>query len=137
MISRPVCHACGGTALLRRQIAANSVSQVAWYCERCRQWAEKPVRWIGHDDAGAILAPHLKVIDDLPVVTDYRTQEYACAVCGELGAEYHHWMPQTLARHVEVWPDWQHWGQLTVYLCRKHHKLWHRLVTPWMPGVEP
>lgn len=40
-----------------------------------------------------------------------------CEVCGELGAELHHYAP----RH--LFDDADHWA--TGYLCKYHHKLWH------------
>lgn len=130
-MTRPPCHQCGEQTLLRRQITASGISQVAWYCKACHDWADKPVHWVGHEAVTAILAPYGAIIETLDIIHDYRDPAYACAVCGELGAEYHHWMPQALARRYEdVWVDWAHWSSLTVYLCPRHHHLWHLRVTP-------
>lgn len=48
-----------------------------------------------------------------------------CHVCGDKDVELHHIAPRHLfGSECELWP--------TVYLCKKHHKQWHDLVTPNM-----
>lgn len=103
---------------LTRDITASGVSQIYWQCQTCKC------------NATGTFIEHEKVtkyginIDDIPVVMDYRGER--CAVCGELGAEYHHWAPRHLFgdADAEKWPG--------AYLCQKHHTLWHRIVTPLM-----
>jgi 5-methylcytosine-specific restriction endonuclease McrA len=59
-------------------------------------------------------------------------KDFQCVVCGNYGAELHHFAPQSLARNFgDNWPKWP-----TAYLCRPCHDLWHSTVTPHMFGVR-
>jgi hypothetical protein len=77
--------------------------------------------WIGHDK---VKAAGINV-EDLPVIKDY-TGRAVCAVCGNKETQYHHWMPKHLVTDgiADQWPG--------DYLCKYHHDMWHRIVTPNM-----
>lgn len=49
-----------------------------------------------------------------------------CQRCGSIHSEYHHYMPQALARKAGV--NAEDWA--TGYLCQECHALWHKIVTP-------
>jgi hypothetical protein len=116
------CQRCGKsiTALLVRRISANGVSMVYWQCPDCLDAIDKTPHWIKHDQLKtAKIDP-----ETLPVAGDYRHFE-SCVVCGAPATEYHHWAPRHLfGIEAEQWPG--------AYLCPKHHKTWHDLVTPDM-----
>jgi hypothetical protein len=57
-----------------------------------------------------------------PIWTDHRS--ICCMRCGALEAEMHHYAP----RH--LFDDSDEWG--TIPLCREHHRIWHKIVTPNM-----
>ena len=103
----------------------------AWRCLKCDSWAANPTKWIKHDEMQKLAVKAGKPLDDVPVIEDYRQ---ACIICGHSGAQYNHWMPQTLKEHPAVAPQWAQWDNLGAPLCQFHHDLWHDLVTPWMPG---
>jgi hypothetical protein len=125
-LDRPRCVRCGGreSVKMQRQKTASGVSQVAWYCERCRRWAETPVHWQSHAELTQTLARQGATIDDIPIVNDY-TRAAPCIICGEPG-EWMHWAPQALADRFGA--DWSKWPQDP--LCVKHHRLWHDTVWP-------
>ena len=53
------------------------------------------------------------------------TLPFVCEVCGEEGAEEHHWAPWHLfGDEANRWP--------TSFLCRTCHERWHGVVTPNM-----
>ena len=128
---RPACQSCNMPMLLRKQIAGNGVKQVGWYCDACDTW-ERPVHWLPHSDVAQYLEAYQATIDNIPTIRDYR--DVPCAVCGKIGAEMHHWMPQKLNTHPDIKEEWSAWQSLQVPLCKYHHDLWHDLVTPWMSG---
>jgi hypothetical protein len=119
---RMTCKACNveRECQLVRTIANNGASQVYWMCKICRTNAR----------GGGVLIPHEKIkargieIKDIPIEKDYRTDK--CAVCGETGTELHHFAPKHLfgSDEAEKWPK--------TYLCKNHHTMWHRIVTPDM-----
>ena len=52
-----------------------------------------------------------------------------CEVCGEVGAQRHHWAPQYLfGLEADKWP--------MGYLCQSCHQKWHNLVTPEMCNAQ-
>lgn len=66
-------------------------------------------------------------IETIPINRDDRRE--VCAVCGQLGAQEHHWAPWHLfGDEADKWPK--------SYLCQKHHTEWHRTVTPEMSKVK-
>jgi hypothetical protein len=136
LAKRPLCHKCEQekTVKLCRLKAANGTIMVNWYCTACNAYAEQPVKWISHPLVALILQPYGKTIDDLHMIQDYTGQAEPCVICGSPNTEYNHWMPQTLAEREPVKPEWSQWSRQGAYLCRLHHQLWHKLVTPWMPG---
>lgn len=129
----PKCVLCGpqSEVKLRRIVNAASVSMFAWYCLHCKSWVETPVRYFKHDVILPALAKQGAQADDIPIVADYRLQ---CQICGHVGAEYHHWLPQMFKEHPDITQQWPTWEQQGINLCKYHHDLWHDLVTPWMPG---
>lgn len=131
-MSKPACHECGSPAnvKLRRVINAGGAILVAWRCEDCATWTPSPAKWLRHDEVKRIIGDRF-TLDNIPIQEDYRIP---CAVCGAMGAQYHHFLPQTLSEHPEVHPDWPAWDRHGANLCQYHHDLWHDLVTPWMPG---
>jgi hypothetical protein len=131
-IERPRCARCYSLehVKMRRQITASGVSQIAWYCEKCKRWAELPVRWQPHDLLIPALAKQGATIDNLPVVND-RSHTAPCVICGEPG-EWMHWAPQALAE--QFGPEWGKWPQDP--LCVKHHRQWHDTVWPGHNGTK-
>lgn len=112
------CKQCGGVVIRGRVIAANGAVQVKDICQSC-----------GQNAAGnGISIPHRLVpdLDSLPLFDDYSLHNQPCSVtgCAEQFTEYHHWAPRHLFADSEAWPG--------NYLCTKHHKEWHDVVTPEM-----
>ena len=65
-----------------------------------------------------------------PVEIQPTEKRHICEVCGQEGAQRHHWAPSYLfGDAAEKW--------LTSYLCQTCHALWHRLVTPEMTLRKP
>lgn len=121
LTKRIACVHCGVSldADLVRTITTSGTSQVYWKCLRCKRNANGPGKFIEHSK----ITKYGIKIENIPVEKDYRTER--CAVCGALGAEYHHWAPRHLfGDDADKWPG--------AHLCNKHHTLWHRLVTPLM-----
>ena len=113
------CDKCGKPRPVRlvRNITANGISQVYWLCKF-------------HNGAAGNYIQHDKLkmfgvnVDRLPVIENYSSL-FQCAVCGELGAELHHWAPRYIFDDLaEKYPQ--------SYLCHKHHMIWHELMTPEM-----
>ena len=131
-MTRPACHRCNKPegVKLRRLINVGGATMIAWRCMDCDCWAESPMHWIKHETVREIIGQRF-ALDDIPVFEDYRS---ACDICGKPGAQLHHFLPQALAQHEEVFSDWRQWCKFQSYLCQYHHDLWHDLVTPWMPG---
>jgi hypothetical protein len=134
---KPVCQHCQSEqhVKLRRRINANGATAVFWYCLTCQRSAELNGRALKHERAAALLAPHGKTIDDLPIVDDYRTNGEPCIICGERETEFNHWLPQTYATLPEIASEWSTWANVGAPLCHRHHLLWHRIVTPQLPGI--
>lgn len=122
----PECRHCGSKNVkLRTNVTTSGVRQFAWRCLDCDRWAEKPIRWLGHEYLSAQLKRlYGATLDQIPAVEDY-SGEHPCVICGAPG-EVHHWAPR--AYKDEFGDDWWDWP--TAPLCRKHHRLWHRVVTP-------
>lgn len=137
VIEKPNCYRCQRSQdiVLRRNIAANGTSQVFWYCKKCKDQAAWGGAWIAHPIVMQYLSHWSKTIDDIPVAKDYRQQTPTCIICGSSDTEYHHWFPQKFYDDEEVKPQAALWSEVGAYLCRYHHRLWHRIVTPYMPGI--
>lgn len=128
-MDKPKCEHCDSDAHVEPgQLIINSGAiQVRWWC--FDHWGP-PTR-----AAGSYNLPHSALaglgyvsVGDLQVIDDRR--ENPCEVCGELGTEWHHWAPGSLA--YLFGDNWAQWPG--AYLCRKHHAMWHDIVTPTMPG---
>jgi hypothetical protein len=44
-------------------------------------------------------------------------------------------MPQMFAERPGIAEDWPRWYNVSAYLCKHHHRIWHQTVTPYMPGL--
>lgn len=107
------------------RIMANSAQAAGWRCLVCDWWTKSNAgMWIELD----LLIEHGINTDELRVaqVSDQKR----CAVCGERGAEEHHWAPRHLFdKDCDKWPK--------DYLCLRHHNEWHQRVTPNMKTKGP
>lgn len=127
-----ICTHCSGQDIrLGRQIAKNGVTQYLWYCADCHRPPGGVNLFVSH-----VTIAHWQKTKRLPqdltklrLLNDYR-DGHDCVVCGRSGVEFHHFAPQALAEYFG--PDWFRWP--AVYLCDEHHKLWHSVVTFYMPG---
>lgn len=131
MATIPECKRCkkNDAIKLRRQFAANGMMQFMWYCTRCNHVADNQKPFVKKSlvqswlDTGKIPS-----LDSIQIVNDYRINA-VCCVCGDFGAEYHHWLPQCFGSLVDDHSQWP-----GGYLCKKHHDIWHEIVTPYLPG---
>jgi len=126
---RPPCRKCSEIkpVKLRRQFAGNGAMQIFWFCTVCGCNATSS--FIKRSDAAMLLIQYGAGIEDIEVLADYRHESPKCIVCGDIGTEYHHWLPQAFMERVDnhgAWPG--------DHLCKKHHDQWHELVTPYLPG---
>ena len=133
MTTQPECKRCKSShnVKLRKQYAASGAIQIMWYCLSCDRVADSQNAFISKSTVQYwIKSGKLKLsnIEDIPTAHDYR-ETAVCAVCGQPGAEYHHWLPQAFADDVENHSQWP-----GAYLCKKHHDEWHEIVTPYLPG---
>jgi hypothetical protein len=123
----PKCERCGGEHVkLRRLVIGNGDCLVAWRCLDCNRWASNPVQWLAHEAANAMLAKWGKKVQSLDKVDDYSAKGTPCLVCGDHDTEWHHVAPEALAE--QFGGEWICWP--VIPLCRKHHILWHQIVTP-------
>lgn len=131
MSTVPSCKHCNKkkTVKLRKQYAANGAEQYMWYCLACdkpvdsqRPFIKKSlvISWVKQG--------RLPSFESVPVVNDYRDNA-ACVVCGAIGAEWHHWLPQCFYDDVDNHVDWP-----GAYLCKPCHDEWHEIVTWYLPG---
>lgn len=125
---RPECRKCkqNKNVKLRRQYASNGATQIFWYCTSCDVKAES--KFVSKAQALVIMSRYELGVADIPLIEDYRSR-FTCEVCGESGAEYHHWLPQCFAEQVKDHSAWP-----ASYLCKSCHDIWHELVTPYLPG---
>ncbi len=116
------CKRCGRSCLLARGNAINGSTQIFWWCTSCGRVADPQRPFVRKDYVTHVLRIS---IESLPVVERFDTSTApVCAVCGQPGVEYHHWAPRHLFADAELWPG--------DYLCAKHHRHWHDVVTPLM-----
>lgn len=119
------CEKCNSDQPVRlvRIISQSGVSMVYWNCIKGNHAINKPVKYIPH-----VQIKSAKIdLETLPVASNYSGHE-VCAVCGSPYAERHHWAPRHLFQDADSWPQ--------DYLCDKHHKMWHDIVTPNMSKVR-
>lgn len=84
-------------------------------------------KWIKHELIKGKLPPEFYRVG---LIVDYRKEP--CVICGDVEAELHHIAPQSLKDYFgETWSKWP-----TFYLCRTHHRMWHELTTPFLPGYR-
>lgn len=135
MSTVPTCKRCNKrkSVKLRRQINGGGSIVYMWYCTDCDHVADNKKPFIKKDlvqswiDSGRI--PSFEAI---PIANDYSVNR-TCEVCGDNGAELHHWFPQAIARALDI-SDHSSWP--TSYLCKPCHDLWHTAVTPYLKGVH-
>lgn len=132
------CPECEEETLeLSRQIASNGSYQIGWFCQQCDRWMHRdpsPGLWLPRRKVEEFLAGRGLTVADLPVPRDLSADAPRCDVRGcEDPGEYHHWAPQ--AWMDRFGPDWPAYPG--GYLCRKHHTLWHEIVTPSLRGHKP
>jgi hypothetical protein len=117
---RGVCSKCATETLftLHRQVFINGSDHFLWICECGKKNPDDKVLFISRSK----VEQHLSTndIDEVPVLMP--DLYCRCAVCGDRAVEMHHWMPRGISNDADSWPK--------DYLCKKHHDLWHRLVTP-------
>lgn len=131
--SPPRCEKCNASAFVKIAYDLDSAARYLfyWRCFGCKKdvhpksfLPHTTVReWLKGGSLGKkshFLANHL---------INNNSGDYTCDVCGTVGAERHHWVPQCLK---EFFDDYERWPQS--YLCKKHHDLWHEVVTPYIPG---
>lgn len=101
--------------IIVKTIINNGSIQVRQRCEQCGELFGGPL-------------PHANFeIDEMPFYeTGYPKTECAVVGCTNTDVELNHYFPRALARKVGEDAD----GWPTGYLCRYHHRLWHRNVTP-------
>lgn len=100
-----------------RVIIANGSEQIRKRCLNCGEL-------FGTAVGRATFHPNL--IKAMPVLVG--ETDRVCAVCGKRETEEHHFMPRSIAASfgldADAWPK--------AWLCREHHSIWHRLVTPFL-----
>lgn len=137
MLSKPQCQYCHNTepVKLRKRINGNGSYAVFWYCTACERSAQQNRPSIKHELVSAYLGQWHRTISDVPVLEDYTQDTEPCVICGAQDTEFNHWLPQMFAERPEIAPEWDTWANVGAPLCRHHHALWHRIVTPYMPGI--
>lgn len=131
-MTTPTCPKCNTPqhVLLRRQFASNGHTQFLWWCRECNtrnigktQFLKKATleEW---RKLGKLKVNH---INDIPLLADYRNGK--CEVCGTVGVELHHWLPQCFAELVKDFNKWP-----VGFLCSDCHNKWHEIVTHYMSG---
>ena len=131
----PACQRCKSEkhVKLRRNVIANATSQVFWFCTDCQRIVNNEKMYIPHSTVNGWLSRWHKTVTDIPIVSDYSQDMPTCEICGAVGVELHHFAPQAMKD--DFAPHWAKWP--TIYLCRKCHQLWHRLLTPqWMRNYD-
>jgi hypothetical protein len=128
-ITVPPCPRCKANknVLLKYQITTNNVRQFFWYCTRCKQRTDN--QFLPHSFIKKRNFP--PEFWERALLKDY-TQNVKCVVCGNDGAERHHFAPQALAEYFGA--NWDKWP--TAYLCTHCHQLWHKATTPFLPGYS-
>jgi hypothetical protein len=135
-MNKPPCRKCGrfDEVKIRYDIKADKTKQFFWHCDRCNCLAVMGI-FLPH----CVVLPHIDALSDQMrnkfwaerIRNDYST-ETRCCVCGETGAQLHHFAPRSLADYFGN--EWHSWP--TVYLCQEHHRQWHEIVTWYMPGYK-
>lgn len=129
-VTIPSCHRCLNPdgILLKYQITANGKYQYFWYCSRCECITPRGT-FLKHCEIEQLNLPAEFYVRAL--LNNYKVDVY-CAICGAVGAEVHHFAPQSLQTYFG--DNWHKWP--TINLCCTCHRLWHIAVTPWLPGYN-
>lgn len=129
-VSIPSCHRCRipDGVLLKYQITADGKYQYFWYCSRCECITPRGC-FVSHEVINQFNLPAEFYIKGL--LRNYQVNIY-CDICGALGAQLHHFAPQSMSEmfgeNYHKWP--------TINLCVDCHRLWHVIVTPYLPGYS-
>jgi len=105
-----------------RVIGADGRDQVGYICPACGEYMIK-----GRPFFGKKVVEEMGIdVSTLDVLINYLPDTIECSVtgCENKGYQWHHWMPRYLSEDADKWPQSK--------LCIKHHREWHRLVTPMM-----
>lgn len=114
------CCYCGSDKITRGKIVmASGAFHVIDRCTTCGKNARGGGHFIGKKEYSD------QDTDAFPVFDDYSKSNPPCEVCQSAGTEYHHWAPRFLFGDES--PNWP-----GAWLCRLHHALWHKIVTPSM-----
>lgn len=105
----------------QRRINADGSTAVRVWCDRCARRATLNV-------SVSLRAFKPNELAAMEVYADYQAKYgETCSVtgCGRTDTQLNHWFPRCLDYELaERFPK--------SYLCRYHHDVWHRMVTPWM-----
>lgn len=130
--TRPICRKCNQDKFvkLRYDIKKNGEKQFYWWCTQCECsaiWGKSFIRYqvIRQWFSSGRLKSDFWVSG---LNFDYTKKSEPCAVCGKLGTEWHHWAPRALQADFGNYEEWAKWP--TTFLCKEHHQLWHKIVTP-------
>ena len=103
-------------AKIRRMLMSSGAMSYPYVCKTC-----------GHKTSVCEAKANVRIAcirwgiseDQIPLIENPNGLEQ-CEVCGELGAELHHYAPQHLFDDANLWA--------TGYLCKYHHALWHKRI---------
>ena len=95
----------------------------------CDTWVHVGGRlWLKKAEVQYIIVPHN--LEEIPMIEASLDDsgQYQCAICGVNETEFHHIAPKHLAD--QFGDEWTLWPG--IYLCNRHHRQWHSIVTPGM-----
>jgi hypothetical protein len=101
------CPECGSKEWkIGKLIDSGGSVRYPWFCGLCGARSQLYVK-------------KKEVLDSLvPLIADLR--QHSCEVCGNFGAQLHHWAPRSIFEDAEVWPKG--------YLCQPCHSRWHSVM---------
>lgn len=124
------CHDRNARVKLRRVLNQDAVDMVGWRCLNCNEWASKSSIWLKKMEVAEILqdlnrrpGSRVYTVKDIPLLVSYLQ---CCEMCGQEGAQWHHWLPQSIHRRLNLDVRWL---QFQALLCDEHHRQWHEAVT--------
>ena len=130
----PPCRKCGKPTKLHFSYRRDATRQYQWHCASCkRSWSpnEGSGYFIPHEIVDPLLKSltpeRLKGFEAERCLSDERVP---CVVCGALGAQNHHFAPQSMQEYFG--DDFEKYPQAD--LCEYHHRLWHEVVTWYLNG---
>lgn len=129
-MKKPCCRQCETTDYVTiGRLRMNSGGyHLRWWCRLCEAYPQP-------ECAGQNIRKHMALdymrvesVEQLVLIEDRRRER--CDVCGQLGAELHHWLPQAYRDSAGL--EFNQWP--TAWLCVPHHHFWHKHVTPQLWG---